>query len=157
MTWFLLSKCSLWRQLSTFETQQNNRCISITLHNYFRYITITWTSMVLNPKYERELAFPGCPTRMNRLLGAGVDDAPAFQDNLVSHLSFLFPSTGSRVHPREGEESREEVGRKSIWPRRLEHTDSWSTGLVTQGCIPFYPGVTCFGRGTGGQIWCCFM
>lgn len=66
-----------------------------------------------------------------------------------SYRMFLFPSTGDRVHPREGEESREEVGRKSIWPRRLEHTDSWSTGLVTQGCIPFLPGVTCFGRERG--------
>ncbi len=53
----------------------------------------------------------------------------------VAHVASV-PSAGSRVHPREGEESREEAGRKPIWPRRLEHTDSWSTGLVTQGCIP---------------------
>ncbi len=63
----------------------------------------------------------------------------------VAHVASV-PSAGSRVHPREGEESREEVGRKPIWPRRLEHTDSWSTGLVTQGCIPLYLG------GNGG-LW----
>lgn len=43
---------------------------------------------------------------------------------------------GCRVHPREGEEGREEVGRKPIWPWRMEHSDSRSTGLVTQSCIP---------------------
>lgn len=43
---------------------------------------------------------------------------------------------GCRVHSREGEEGREEVGRKPIWPWRMEHSDSRSTGLVTQSCIP---------------------
>lgn len=66
-----------------------------------------------------------------------------------SYHTFLFPSTGGGVHPREGEESREEAGRKPVWPRRLEHTDSWSTGLVTQGCIPSYPGWRVFGRERG--------
>lgn len=41
-----------------------------------------------------------------------------------------------RIYSREGEEGREEVGRKPIWPWRMEHSDSRSTGLVTQSCIP---------------------
>lgn len=60
----------------------------------------------------------------------------------VDDANFLPPSSscptagGCRVHPREGEEGREEVGREPIWPWRMEHSDSRSTGLVTQSCIP---------------------
>ncbi len=63
----------------------------------------------------------------------------------VAHVASV-PSAGSRVHPREGEESREEAEENPSDLDAWSITDSWSTGLVTQGCIPLYLG------GNGG-LW----
>lgn len=59
--------------------------------------------------------------------------------DLFSSIMFVclcFLADGSRICSWEGEKGREEVGRKPIWPWRMEHSDSRNTGLVTQSCIP---------------------